>query len=71
MTLILFVYVEDAARAVSFHIAYGVSIVSFIHLLRSVWRCLVLMNADKFSRLSFLLTFKPISENLQASFIQL
>lgn len=53
MTLILFVYVKDTARVVSFCIAYGVSIVSFIHFLRSVWRCLVLMNADKSSRLSY------------------
>lgn len=53
MTLILFVYVSDTARAVPCCIAYGVGIVSFIHSLRSVWRCLILMNADKSSRLSF------------------
>ena len=53
MTLILFVYVPDTARAVPCCIAYGVGIVSFIHFLWSVWRCLVLMNADKSSRLSF------------------
>ncbi|MDN0047813.1 PL29 family lyase N-terminal domain-containing protein [Bacteroides gallinaceum] len=53
MTLILFVYVPDTACAVPCCIAYGVGIVSFIHFLWSVWRCLVLMNADKSSRLSF------------------